>query len=68
MLYSKNFFRFCNAGYKAAKPIWALPLESVDSVNTTENQEQAAATPRRKRLIFVPFRPAALPTMAAQTP
>jgi len=45
-----------------------LPLESVDAVNTTGNQEQAAAVPRRERLISVPSRPAAWPTRAAQTP
>ena len=40
---------------------------SVDAVNATGNQEQVAALPRRQRLISVPFRPAALAPMAAQT-
>ena len=40
---------------------------SGDVVNTTGNHEQVAAVPRRQRMTSVPFRPAALPTMAAQT-
>ena len=39
---------------------------SVDVGNTTGNQEQVAALPRRQRLISVPFRPAAKLPMAAQ--
>ena len=33
-----------------------------------ENQDQAAAWTRRTRRIFVPYRPAGRPTMAAQIP
>ena len=40
---------------------------SVDIVNTTGNQEQVAALPRRQRLISVSFRPATASPMAAQT-
>ena len=40
---------------------------SGDVVNTTGNHEQVAALPSRQRMISVPFRPAALPTLAAQT-
>ena len=40
---------------------------SGDVVNTTGNHEQVAALPSRQRMISVFFRPAALPTMAAQT-
>ena len=40
---------------------------SVGAVNATGNQEQVVALPRRQRLISVPFRPAALAPMAAQT-
>ena len=39
---------------------------SVDAGNTTGNQEQVTALLRRQRLISVPFRPAAKPSMAAQ--
>ena len=38
------------------------------NASASENQEQAAAWPRRTRRIFVPFRPAGRPTMAAQIP
>ena len=40
---------------------------SVDAVNATGNHEQVPALPRRQRLISVPFRPAAMSPMAAQT-
>ena len=36
--------------------------------SASENQKQAAAMPRRKRMVSVPFRPSAQPTMAAQNP
>ena len=38
------------------------------NASASENQERAAAWPRRTRRIFVPFRPAGCPPMAAQIP
>ena len=44
------------------------PIRSIGLANTTGNQEQVAALPRRQRLISVPYRSAATPPKAAQRP
>ena len=44
------------------------PIRSIGLANTTGNQEQVAALPRRQRLIAVPYRSAATPPKAAQKP
>jgi len=44
------------------------PRISIGLANTTGNQEQVAALPRRQRLIAVPYRSAATPPKAAQKP
>jgi hypothetical protein len=49
------------------QPSWNGPA-AADNVGGPENHERVAATPRRKRVIFAPFRPAAKPSQAAQGP
>ncbi|NMC50067.1 MAG: hypothetical protein GYA47_11695 [Desulfovibrio sp.] len=49
------------------QPSWNGPA-AADNVGGLENHERVAASPRRKRVIFVPFRPAAKPPLAAQRP
>ena len=44
------------------------PIRSIGLANTTGNQEQVAALPRRQRQISVPYRSAATPPPAAQRP
>ena len=44
------------------------PLRLLTKSAASENQEQARLCRTVKRLIFVPFRPAALPPLAAQNP
>jgi hypothetical protein len=43
-------------------------LRTADELGGLEKNEPVAASPRRKRVLFVPLRPAAKPPQTAQSP